>query len=512
MRNPIGAKIAHRNKCLDPIPVFRVFLPGFSRYFCNVQSETKIYRFHFIDIRLTYGLLITLLGGIIGVLPIGLLNDRYLHSTSSEWVVFVVYVCVWLVLLAYFVTKLLVSRNKEEKIVFGAEGVDSKLFGTISYQGIDTYEVLKGLSFINLDKPSPSLFLRLKDGGRIRFDLNVKYYDEEIDTYMAFLDDFVERMEASKRTVTSQGNVSTLQAWPYQTASRPANRSSYINPKKTFQHTEARAQIEKAKKRKQSGKKWVIPASLVFGILVFSRTCGDGLVKWLRPDPLQTLRKEVSTRHAERQDELRQAIRDEGEVYLLGPGVAGNTKPILVPNSDKQATTDLAILTLMETNDAINDFIRNKDSLGYGLYLWSDSLHFPQIRYPARQSGSADRKLYFFLYDEHAAMSPYFRIGIQRRQVAAPFTVMWEVVYDHPDELLAKMVKSPGYTNLVDLVFLLNQYEDVKFYMASSRFHGHTHEEFEAAAAVVLQAIRSEGLDTEGFAIQEYDTGLIESR
>lgn len=449
------------------------------------MPSSRTYQFHFINIRLTIGMLITLFAGIIGILPVGIMLDRLAFGTGQSLTI--AYVVVWLGVMAYFITRLIRSRNDTEAIRLTPDRLESKRFGLIPYRDIRSYEIRKGLSFINVDRPSPSLLLRMRDGRFIRFDLNVKHYDKEVAVYMAFLDDFVERMKFEQEAATAVVGGNSPQ----------------------LQYEQATTDLSRAHKRRLSAQKLVIPFSLVFSILILARTCSEDVVSWFRPDPLDGLRREATTVHAARVQSLERTIADEGSVFVMGRDLDG-TKPVLIPNSDRQSTTNLPLFAEAETNRAIEEFIRNKDSLGYRLHLWRDSLHVPQVRYPHVDANRPPRTLFFFVYDASASMSPYFRRGFQRQRIVAPFTLAWEIGYHHPEELAAKMERSPGYTNLVDLVFLLSRYENAQLYVATSHFHGHTHSEFEEVGDVVLSLLAEHGLDIEGFAVKEYDSGLMD--
>lgn len=452
-----------------------------------LMAPNPSYKFHFIHIRHTFGMLIALFSGIIGILPLGIIVDQYLYDVQGTGWLFVGCALLWLGTMAYFAVKLIRARNKTEEVSLTEEGMQSSVFGFIRYGDIQHYEIRKGLSFINVDKPSPSLFLRLADGRRVRFDLNIKRYDDEIKTYMAFLEAFVGRM--GKRAGVAPSNASA--------------------PAPAYREAEAKENLERARKRQLSAKNLVIPVTAVFAVLMFARTCSEDLVKLIRPDPLQSLRTEAVASNKRETEALRKTIVGEGEVYLLGHDAPDVARPVLIPNSESRATSQIALFSMMETNDAIRDFIAHKDSLGYHLYLWRDSLHVPQVYYPAPPRDAAGRTLFFFVYDEKATLSPYFRVGPRREKPKAPFTLLWAITYQDIDELPQKMENSRGYTNLADLAYLLNMQENTRFYMASSRFHGHTRDEFEEAAAVVLQTLKEKEVDVSGLDVREYEDGLL---
>src|SRR5699024_2608194 len=79
------------------------------------------------------------------------------------------------------------NKNKVEEIEFFEGGVHSKQFCEIRFQDIADYRVFSGFTRLNMDKPAPSMKIRVKNGRKIRFDLNIREYNKEIHTYLAFI-------------------------------------------------------------------------------------------------------------------------------------------------------------------------------------------------------------------------------------------------------------------------------------------------------------------------------------
>lgn len=486
------------------------------------MNTPQSYTFYFIKVRYTYAILISLFAGFLVLVPVAVMLEQYDVDTRYTAISLIFGMVVWLGCIVYFAVKQTKARNTREEITFVNGGFNSRIFGQIRCDDIEHYEIRKGLSRLNFDKPAPSLLIFTKAGKTHRFDLHVKQYEQEFPIYMAFLDAFVSRMDAwqaGDRTLDA-GVISEAGHAP-KTDSAPTSGDAQLPrampapvPRKkaapAAAHADAREALEAARKRQSRAKKIVIPVSLVLSMFIFIRTCTPDIVKKLRPDPLVNLQQNALTQYREQQEALRRTIADEGNVYLFSDDPSANLKPVLIPNDDTKATTDLPLLATTEATQAVRDFIRDKDSLGYRIYLWRDSLQFPQIEYHPHHTARESKKLYFFLRDERAALSPFFRIGGTGEKPRAPFTLMWMLEYEQPEELPEKMANSTGYTNLTDLTWLLLRYPEVRFYVASSQFHGHTRAEFANAVEIVQSTLHGKGMDTSGFIHHEFETGLLE--
>ncbi|WP_133166367.1 hypothetical protein [Sphingobacterium haloxyli] len=481
----------------------------------------RSYTFYFINVRYTYAILITLFAGLLVLVPVALFLEHYRVDTRYAGICLIFGVAVWFGSIVYFAVKQTRARNEREEITFVTGGFSSRIFGQIRFDDIDHYKIRKGLSRLNFDKPAPSLLLSTKAGKRYRFDLHVKEYEQEIPIYMAFLDTFVSHMDAWQQhgSVTDAGRIPEIGTRSEIDAPTLhdilVSRTVPANNKKGVAaaiHTEAREELEAARKRQNRARNIVIPVSLVLSMFIFARTYIPDIVKKLNPDPIERLQQNALTQYSEQQEALRRTIADDGNVYLFSNDASADLKPVLIPNSDASATTDLPLLAMTETTRAARDFIRDKDSLGYRIYLWRDSLQFPQIQYHPRAAARESKKLYFFLYDERAELSSFFRIGMTREKPRTPFTLMWMLEYEQPEELPEKMVGSTGYTNLTDLSWFLERFSGISFYVASSQFHGLTQSGFAQAAEIVRTALYEKGVDTSGFVQREFQTGLIEQQ
>lgn len=479
----------------------------------------RSYTFYFIKVRYTYAILITLFAGFLVLVPVALLIEHYRVDARYAAICLISGLVLWLACIVYFAVKLSRARNEREEISFMKGGFNSRIFGQIRFDDIDHYEIRKFLSRLNFDKPAPSLLVFTKAGKTYRFDLHVKQYEKEVAVYMAFLDTFVSRMDAWQQdgSATDAGRIQAIGNMPAAgdvptPHDTPVSRTVPGNYKKGVAaaiHTEAREELEAARKRQNRARNIVIPVSLVLSMFIFVRTCIPDIVKKLNPDPIERLQQSASTQYGEQQEALRRTIANEGGMYLFSNDPSADVKPVLIPNSDARATSDLPLLAMTETTRAVRDFIRDKDSLGYRIYLWRDSLQLPQIQYHPRKPVRESRKLYFFLYDERAALSSYFRTGMTREKPRAPFTLMWMLEYEQPEELPEKMANSIGYTNLTDLSWLLESFPDVRFYVASSQFHGLTRQDFANATEIVRRVLHENGVDINGFVDREFETGLM---
>lgn len=479
------------------------------------MSGHTSYAFYFIRIRDTYALLTTLFAGFVVVVPVAFMLEHYHVAPRFSAILLIVLAILWLGGTGYFAAKLIRARNKREEITFLEDGFISKIFGQIYFDDIDHYEIRKGLSRLNFDKPAPSLLVFTKAGKTYRFDLHVKQYEQEIPVYMAFLDTFVSRVEAWQKRgsdswaegVSPMGDVPIPKDEHDQRATpAPAVRNKAAT---AHVHTEAKDALEAARERQNRARNIVIPVSLVISLFIIVRNCAPDIVRRLKPDPLANLHQNTSAQYREQQNALQRTIANEGAVYLYTNDSLGDVKPVLIPNAGVSLPTGFPVLDMSEDSRTIRDFIRDKDSLGYSMYLWRDSLQFPQIQYHLRANTPESKKLYFFLYDEQAVLSSYFRVGMRGEKPRAPFNLMWMLAYDDLEELPEKMANSTGYTNLTDLTWFLERFPDVRFYVASSQFHGHTRQDFARATQIIQSTLREKGVDTGGFAIRHFETGLV---
>ncbi len=485
------------------------------------MHKQRSYTFYFIKVHYTYAILITLFAGFLVLVPVALLLEHYRVDTQYAAICLIFGMAVWFGCIVYFAVKQTKARKAKEEITFVDGGFNSGTFGQIRYDDIDHYEIRKGLSRLNFDKPAPSLLIFTKAGKRYRFDLHVKEYEQEIEGYMAFLDTFVSHIDAWQR----HGSVPDAGGSPEvdnpKTDHTPTADDTRIPqavpvpalvPRKkavpAAAHAEAREALEAARKRQKRARNIVIPVSLIFSMFLFIRTCTPDIVQKLKTDPLANLHQNTAKQYRKQQNALQRTIAGEGAVYLFSNDPSADLKPVLIPNDGVRVPTGIPVLDVAEDSRIMRDFIRNKDSLGYRIYLWRDSLQFPQIQYHPRAAARESRKLYFFLYDERAELSSFFRIGMTGEKPRAPFTLMWMLEYEHEEQLLEKIANSFGYTNLTDLSWFLKSFPGVRFYVASSQFHGHTSADFSKATEIVKSALHEKGADTSGYVQRGFETGL----
>ncbi len=136
----------------------------------------RSYKFYFIKVRYTYAILVTLFAGFLVLVPIALLLEYYHVDTRYAGICLILGMAVWFGCIVYFAVKQTRARNAKEEITFVKGGFNSRIFGQIRFDDIDYYEIRKGLSRLNFDKPAPSLLVFTKAGKRYRFDLHVKEY------------------------------------------------------------------------------------------------------------------------------------------------------------------------------------------------------------------------------------------------------------------------------------------------------------------------------------------------
>lgn len=111
------------------------------------------------------------------------------------WPVSIVLVVMWAFLVGYFIVKQ--GKKYPEEITFTQKGFRSLVFGHIPYEDIISYHIdlfPLGFSGMSPDMTGFYLHIKLQDKRKLQFALNMKYYEESIDAYMAFTERFLNEM------------------------------------------------------------------------------------------------------------------------------------------------------------------------------------------------------------------------------------------------------------------------------------------------------------------------------
>src|SRR5699024_9707142 len=160
---------------------------------CKLKAwNMQKYSFHYLPIKYTYGLIGCLFGLLIIPLVIIALEENNFEAIVLP--VLIALMVVWIAPLGYCITKL--RKTYPEEIVFNNDGFRSKLFGRVRYEDVRSYRITTGLSRLNREEPASSSHITLQNGPKIRFDLNTKYYEDEIDDFIAFTERVVDDMAA----------------------------------------------------------------------------------------------------------------------------------------------------------------------------------------------------------------------------------------------------------------------------------------------------------------------------
>src|SRR5699024_4235216 len=111
------------------------------------------------------------------------------------WPVSIVLVVMWVFLVGYFIVKR--AKKYPEEITFTQTWFRSLVFGHIPYEEIISYHIdlfPRGFSGVSPDMTGFYLHIKLQNNRKLRFALNMKYYEESIDAYMAFTKRFLNEM------------------------------------------------------------------------------------------------------------------------------------------------------------------------------------------------------------------------------------------------------------------------------------------------------------------------------
>lgn len=449
------------------------------------------YTFHCLEIRYTYGVLFSVFGGIFGLLAIIVfmaangLGDYMLAVMGPIGIVVVGFS-------AYYVIKAVKSgRKPPDKIEWGSSGFCSKRFGRVDFNKVGSYRITTGFSKINRDKPAPSLHIKLKNGKKIRYDLNVKHYEQEIDDYLSFIDKFVEAMEPAAEK-------------KYSVSASAGKKTKYEGKAHAHSNYEAAKEgLKKAKKAKKSrSRRFTVPISLAVGLMVLARACGPDIVDQFKSHPLQDIRKTTQARFNRQMTRLRTAIDQEGPVFLFTNDTSAKTQ--LYPNVEASYDAGVPLFQKSDAASKIDDFLEHKDSLGFSTMLVrSDTVLVQRPTIPV--SGDKEAKhLYLTIFDSQnqlnrneSTQSRYYRQS--KGRVALSWVVSYQEVHDLKDSL------THAFPSLRNLGRTIDERPGMNLYVVASAYKGTDEEEFRAAMEVVKDFLSKSEADTSKFDISVYN-------
>ncbi len=387
------------------------------------------------------------------------------------------------------------NKNKVEVIEFFEGGFHSKQFGEIRFQDIADYRVFSGFTRINMDKPAPSMKIRLKNGRKIRFDLNIREYNKEIHTYLAFIDAFVIAMAPEKESdsITEHFGASSSSKFDGKTHHQKAE-----DQKRNYE--EASENLQKAKKR--TGRKIAIPVSLAVGILIFARTCIPDIAEKFKDRPIRDMRQYTNQRFDTQKNRIREVMKGKGSVFLFTNDSTARAQ--LYPNLPTDSNNyNTGILMFQKANfaDKVEKFLQHEDSLGYSTMVVLPQTQFIQSARFGLPEGEDYNYLYFTVYDSQNQLP-------KRTTTVTPNTqqkmrISWGVAYKESDSLPARI--NNAFPSLKQFGKIFDTVKGFKLYVTAAKCNGMTQAEFEQAVKVIKEILTKNKVDMSKFKTENFN-------
>lgn len=446
------------------------------------MNTPTYYRFRYLPARYMYLLLWVLLTPFLFI-PATIVFDP---STNAWIIVMALIGMAFLGGLIYCIVQMNRKKTKEE-IRFTDSGFESALFGTIHYADVLSYKIGRGFSRLNFDKPAPSLHLYLGSGRKITYNFNIQRYEQELPDYMAFINRFVEGKAAF-----DQGRPLPAEAEAVTTTPESWHAAASGNPEEAY--TTAKASLQAAENKQKNAKKLAVPLSLLVSLLLLIRACGPQLVKQFRHDPFETMRETIPASFAGHVTDLKKLIRQEGPVYLYTNDSAASA--MLYPNIPgvSGALRQVPLLEMAETNEAIDSFVRHKDSLGFSTLLKLKDTAFIQSRLFYQDEAARGKKaLLLSVFDSENEMPKAGRPLTNGKRWA----LSWQVNYTSPADVVDSITHA--FPNLAMMTVLIREMKGYKLYVTASQNKGCSAAEFRQVITSLNGFLHKQKVDTTKF-------------
>lgn len=293
------------------------------------------YNFHHQQAKYGYRPTLLFLGGIIGflVLLIGWTD----FVLGLPWYVFVTVIVIWVLAFRYNLKK--AGEFQSEEVIFTPEGMQSRLFGDFMYQEVQSFRISLTRAKFFPQSSVPSLLIDLEDGRRIKYDLALKHFKTEAKTFITFIDQFLVELKATHPQACKKGH-------------RQLQKFVHLqkHPSKTL---------------KQIGG-WGT-AIIIIGVGIGNFIQNNP--ELFKTDQVKEIRKNVNADFKLQNNKLKQAIVNQGKVYLFSNDTTVTAR--LFPNMElpKQSYPGGPLLKKSDIASKTKEFLAHQDSLGFHTVL-----------------------------------------------------------------------------------------------------------------------------------------------
>ncbi|MES1924859.1 hypothetical protein [Salinisphaera sp. T31B1] len=437
------------------------------------------------------------------------------------------------------------ARGREEVVRFDDTGFESRLFGRIAFADVRTHTTDCDSRLFRWEISAPSMTLRLADGRRLRFHLDSRYYQQDLQDYVAFIDAVqaglqgegaasaslpgaaalfgetanVAPADRPERVAHSAGATAPRQAEPAPAKARPTQpaRSSRRatdddkpgkRERRSAASTMSRANRDADRRFSQQmarHSKWVALAVVLLPLTYSMRACDSGPIKsMIAPNPFEGMKEEAPKALERSAGVLQLAVAEQGPVYMWGPADSDRRfKPLLAPNI-KTRQSGIDMLDTMNTAGSITDFIVGGEAEGYRMGLQHDDTatltSYSQI---SLRPVDGEYTLAFFVLPPPEADDAARPGGLPQMH--------WRIRYREVADISAKLDEFNGGLPMPIITRWLKMTPRPTLVVTASRYQGMTDEAFEAAIEAVKADFARRGIETNGFEIQRFDDGTVEN-
>src|SRR5699024_295709 len=368
----------------------------------------------------------------------------------------------------------------------------------VRYEDVRSYRITTGLSRLNREEPASSSHITLQNGPKIRFDLNTKYYEDEIDDFIAFTERVVDDMAAFEQPEEQpnihQGVSKGTKAEGATSHFNDDHKKEVTDEKRSNlqrDHRDAKASLAKAKDRRRNKAKYAIPVSLAIGLLFLARACGPEIVDTFRDDTVADLRNSIVDRFDRQTNRVRTDIAKEGAVFLFTNDTTAHAQ--LYPNVERSANVGVRMLQKSNLAANIDEFLQHKDSLGFRtMIVRNDTVLIQSSRYPSSQT-KGTKQLYFTVFDSQGQYVDKMTVRSDTRRLAINWAVSYRRITGLQDSVKQGGMSLQRFSDLFKIV------PSLKLYVTASESEGASEGEFRKAVEQIKSMLAQHGLDTTSF-------------
>ena len=236
------------------------------------------------------------------VIPFLTIFSSFFLLDYVEWI-FWITIPLGLAVIVYYVRKFIKKSRSKDTIT-----VDSEGFTSIDYGRVDFSDIHSIPPFGLLQAAPPSMRIRLHNGKKLvwQFDSNNPKSKPDILIFTAFREVLLEHLKQQTHAAPQEAAEALVHGVEDDTK---AGSSTWAEPKiAPVVQSEVIEQLEMHKKRDINYKYITIPVGLVFGILMFARTCGTDLLREHKNKEFEGVRHAILSQETSYEENVKQAI------------------------------------------------------------------------------------------------------------------------------------------------------------------------------------------------------------